>query len=466
MCKCGFLVFCLFVISPLKAQGKEQPKPNFIIFLTDDQRWDDMSCAGNPIIKTPNMDRIAAKGILFRNSFVTHSLCTPSRATLLSGKYSHSNGVISNEEIDVPGISAGWREQPLFVDYLRDAGYQTCYIGKAHDGSKIIKNHFDYYLGFDGQGTYNEMKLPDFDGKAKKEKGHTTDRIGQRALTYLSKHRKGPFCLIVGFKAPHIPYQPASRFKNLYKDVDFIKPDSWNISTKNKSKAVNNASFAKDMNFVRSRYQMLAGVDEAVGGVLDYLVKENLAKDTMVIHTSDNGFFHGEFRLRNKRLMYEPSIRIPMLLSYPRLIPQNIKRDEMVLLMDIAPTLLDFAGVKIPSDMHGKSWKPFLMGEAKEFRQDFYYAYYQQMNKPQFKAPASRGIRTEKWKLIEYPILSKWSDTDDSQSEYELYNLQEDPAELKNLALNPEYSDKIDKLKKRMFELRVLNRDPSAKKTR
>lgn len=460
--------------------GEAARRPNIVYFMTDDQAWHAMSCAGSKVVKTPAQDRIAREGLRFTNMFVTNSLCAPSRASFLTGKYSHTHGVRTN------GIP--WTDQPIFTDYLKRAGYQTCFIGKYHQGGQVIPAKPDIWMGFTDQGVYNNQRLKDFDGEVKVFPGHNTDVLGDQAVKYLKEHRKDPFCLLLWFKAPHREWVPAERHKTALADVTIPRPATFNDDYAGRPEAVKKTEMQVEIakgnmpfeEWVKDYYRTILGVDEAMEKVLAALDDLGLAQDTIVVHASDNGFFLGEHHFFDKRLMYEPSIRVPMLMRYPRLIKPGRTAAEMVLNVDLAPTLLDLAGVPVPADMQGASWRPILEGRSPEnWRKIWYYEYYEypavHMVRP------CRGVRTEQWKYIEWPefhfvqkpaakakakakaeggAAEAAERKYDHPAEYELYDLRADPDEMRNLYGDPKHADKVAELKKEMRRLRAELKDP------
>lgn len=445
---------------PILRGADASKRPNIVYLMTDDQAWHAMSCAGNPVVRTPNMDRLAREGLRFTNMFVTNSLCAPSRACFLTGKYSHVNGVRTN------GVA--WRDQPIFTDYLKQAGYQTCFIGKFHQGGKVIPAKPDIWMGFTDQGVYLDQPLRDFDGQVKKEKGHNTDLLGDRAVAYLKDHRKDPFCLLLWFKAPHRAWTPTERNKNLYADATIPHPASFNDDFAGRPDALRKTEMQVEIakppksfdEWVKDYYRTLTDVDENIGKVLKALDDLGLAGNTIVIHTSDNGFLLGEHHLFDKRLMYEPSIRLPMLVRYPRGVKEAGRTvPEMALNVDLAPTLLDLAGLPVPGEMQGVSWRPLLEARPTPWRKSWYYEYYEfpavHMVRP------NRGVRTDRWKYIEWPAWHgkiKQQETD-YPAEYELYDLQADPDEMKNLYGDPKGADKVAELRQEMARLRTELKD-------
>ena len=435
-------------------------RPNILYMMTDDQRFDGLSIMGNAVVETPNMDRIAREGALFENMFATNSLCAPSRASFLTGKYSHTHGVRTNY--------TPWTDQPVFTDYLKEAGYQIAYIGKFHQGGTVLPKKPDFWLGFTNQGQYRDPTLLDFDGRMKKEKGHVTDLLADRAITYLTEHRKDPFCLLLWFKAPHRDWQPAERFANLYADKKVPHPPTFDTDYAGKPQAVKDTKMQVETakgkmpfdEWVKDYWRTVAGVDENIGRVLQTLKNLGLAENTIIVFTSDNGFFLGEHHFFDKRLMYEPSIRIPMLVRWPGRIKPGTRIREMALNVDLAPTLLDLAGVPVPADMQGASWRPLLEGRSVPWRTSWYYEYYEYPGEHMVRP--NRGVRTERWKYIEYPEFHGKSGNEkrDFPAEFELYDLATDPDEAHNLFGDPKCAAQVEKLRADLTRLRRALADP------
>lgn len=425
-------------------------KPNFVFFMTDDQRWDGMSCAGNPVIKTPNMDRIAEGGVRFTNMFVTTSLCGPSRASILTGKYVHNHGVRRN------GMSIPM-EQKTFLEILKEAGYETAFIGKWHNRDRAENRGLDYYFGFKGQGRYNNPIVSENFGPDTEYKGHVSDVLADHTIKYLEMEHEKPFCLLLWFKAPHRSWHPAERFKGLYKDIKMPEPATFHDTYEGKPDAVKNADMKigdfKDVpdldTFLKDYYRCIVGVDENVGRVLDALDSLGYEDNTVVLYTGDNGFFLGEHHFFDKRLMYEESIRVPLLVKYPKMIKPGTTNEEMVLNVDFAPTILALAGAPIPETMDGESFKPLLRGKETLWREDFLYEYYEYPAVHMVRK--NRGVRTKRWKYIHYF---------EEPQEFELFDLQNDPHEMHNLINDPAYKDILEQLKARMTALRKELKDP------
>ncbi len=448
-------------------EGKKRP-PNFVVFMTDDQRQDAMSVAGNRILRTPNMDRIALEGVRFGESFVTNALCGPSRASFLTGLYSHAHGYISNADPPAFEHQKGIKHRTTYVDRLQEAGYRTAIVGKWHLRGSPSESGFDRWVVFPWQGEYFD---PDMiaNGAAVKMRGHSCDVVGDQALAQLRDAAPDkPFCLLVHFKAPHRSWEPPARFERTFADVEIPVPRTFEDRLEGRPEAVRRATMAiADMGdfakrgvspdlpreerkrrnlqeLVRNYYRVLLAVDENVGRVLKYLDEKRLADDTVVVYTSDNGFFLGEHGLFDKRLMYEPSIRVPMLVRFPsRFRPGGVDSEHMVLNVDLAPTLLDLAGVAPPAGLHGRSFLPLLDRRRVPWRDAFLYEYYEY--------PAAhcvrknRGVRTDRWKLIHFF---------EQPEEWELYDLKTDPDETNNLADRRDQRERVRRLRERMEALR------------
>jgi len=442
--------------------------PNVVFIMTDDQRQDAMSAYGNAILKTPNMDRIGAGGVRFTESFVTNSLCAPSRASILTGLWSHAHGVTTNgsgpQNYNQQGIP---EERTTWVEELRRAGYHTGLVGKWHLRSR--PTGFDEWVIFPSQGIYNDPDMISGDTHLRL-RGHADDVVGDQALEFLKARPKDrPFCLLYQFKSPHRAWMPAARFAHAFDDTKIPTPRTF--EDRLDAAALRNAELAlADMpdfrnrgvspdlptherkrrnleELVRNYYRVLLSVDENVGRVLDWLDANGLAENTIVVYTSDNGFFLGEHGLFDKRLMYEPSIKVPLLVRYPARVPAaRVDRTHMVLNVDVAPTLLELAGVPVPAHMQGRSMVPLL--EARDtsgtpWRDAFLYEYYEYP--AEHCVRKHRGVRTARWKLIHF-----W----EQPEEYELFDLQADPDETRNLASDSRHRATLESLKARLADLR------------
>jgi arylsulfatase A-like enzyme len=443
--------------------------------MTDDQRQDALSIYGNRILDTPNIDRIGREGLRFDQAFVTNALCAPSRATFLTGLYSHTHGVISN------AYGPGFENQPglrpehrTFVQQLRTAGWHTGVVGKWH--LPTWPEHFDHWVVFPGQGQYHDPAMIAH-GARVRMRGHADDVTGDQALAFLDQRpRDRPFCLLYWFKSPHRAWLPAARHATAFEDVDIPLPRTFEDRLEGRPEALKQAEMAiadmpdfrergvspelplaerKRLNLlqlVRNYYRVLLSVDENVGRVLDYLATNRLLDHTFIVYSSDNGFFLGEHGLFDKRLMYEPSIRVPFLVRYPPLIrPGTVDDTHMVLNVDLAPTLLQLADIPASLDLHGRSLLPLIRNADTPWRDAFLYEYYEYP--AEHCARKNRGVRTSRWKLIHF-----W----EQPEEWELYDLQNDPDETRNLAYDRRYARQVDTMKARLEQLRraVGDRDP------
>jgi arylsulfatase A-like enzyme len=460
----GSLAVAGTMLAPQVSRAAGQPaakRPNLVFFLGEGQRADALSIAGNPILKTPNHDRIGHEGMIFRNAFCTNALCAPARATVLTGMYSQSTGALSNEHMNTP-LPA---DIPLFTDLLREAGYEIAILGKVHIRNGVEERDWDYYFGHNDPS--NNYANPFFKegrkGKVGPEKQYHNiypdDLTVDKALAWLDEDRGDkPFCLLVWFVAPHEPFFRPRRHLDLYRETVIPKPMTFDDDLKGypgKPK-----SFVEGVNkigttashpacgslegVVKDYYAGLVAVDENIGRVFSYLEKKNLLDDTAIVHGSDHGYFLGEWRLFDKRLMHEPSIRVPLMIRYPKRIPAGTVREEMVLDTDLAPTFLDLAGLPIPAHMQGKSILPLARTADPSFRKEWYYEYFEWPN-PEGVRP-HRGIRTERYKLIQYMV---------EPQEFELYDLSDDPGETRNLYGQPQHAALAQELLQRMEKLRA-----------
>jgi N-acetylglucosamine-6-sulfatase len=409
----------------------DSSQPNIIFILIDDQRYDLLSYLDHPWIKTPNIDKLAARSVYFRNAFVTTSLCSPSRASILTGMYAHAHGVVDN---DIPLRN----ELPTFPKELQKAGYKTALIGKWHMGGLNAdpKPGFDFWLSFEGQGKYIDPEF-NINGSVKQEKGYTPDILTTYALNFIEEQTrtKKPYCLYLSHKSIHEPFTPAEKHQESYRDLVIPRPESFENNAKNnqgkpewvvrqrKSWHGAERESLKDFDqFFREYSECMLGVDESIGRITGKLEELGELENTVIIYFSDNGYLIGEHGLIDKRVMYEESIRVPCFIYYPQLgIPAG-KRDEFVLNIDLGPTILDIAGVPAPTTMHGKSLLPLLKGEAGDWRSDFIYEYYIDPNAVQ--TPTIFGLRNKQYSYI--TTHGVWDN-------YELYDIQADPKQSNNL---------------------------------
>ena len=413
------------------------PRPNFLFILTDDQRWDAMGVVQRemgehgrfPWLKTPNLDRLAAEGVRFRNAFVVNSLCAPSRATFLTGQYGHANGVVNNHTAFPLG-------NVTHASLLRAAGYRTAYCGKWHMGQQPERPGFDFAASFLGQGRYTDCPIV-VNGVTTPSKGWVDDVTTDYLLQFLRENKDRPFCATIGYKAVHGPCTPPERRRNDYADARARAVP--NLAAKAayatghlppaRRPAAAAAQAAPDgAGLVPAHvdyFRCVAAMDDNVGRLLAALDELKLSERTVVVFAGDNGYYLGEHGLGDKRSAYEESLRIPMLLRYPPLAAKGATVDSMVLNTDLAPTFLDLAGLPVPAAMHGRSWRPLLQGGGADWRKSFFYCYFFERG---FGTPMTTAVRTETAKLVRYPGHDDWT---------ELFDLKADPFELKNLYGDP-----------------------------
>lgn len=416
------------VLLPASTHGAGK-RPNFLFVYTDDQRYDAMSCVQKeqgdkgrwPFVQTPNMDRLAREGMRFRNGFVVNSLCAPSRASFLTGCYGYLNGVVNNHT-PFP------ENNVTYATLLRQAGYTTGFIGKWHMGKQSGQRPgFDFSASFIGQGVYMDCPF-EINGKSTPTKGWVDDVSGDFALQFLRENRDKLFVLAVAFKSTHGPCTPPERLKNFYGDAEARTVPNLNIpaiylDAPDYGKATPTAPGAIKAKL--DYHRCVRGADENLGRILDELDKLGLTENTMVIFTSDNGYYLGEHRLGDKRSAYEESMRVPLIVRYPKLSGKGRLIETAALNIDIAPTMLDFAGVPAPAMMQGRSWRPLLEGKSDDWRRTFFYCYYHENG---FKTPTMMAVRSDSAKLVKYPGHEEWT---------ELFDLKADPFEMDNLIKDP-----------------------------
>ncbi|WP_281612960.1 sulfatase [Flammeovirga sp. SubArs3] len=495
----------LWGCSKLPHQEK-QKRPNIIFIMSDDHATQGISAYGGMLAEafpdlTPNIDRLAKEGMIMRNTFCTNAICGPSRAAILTGKFSHVNGFFKNEK---GGDFDG--SQQTFPKLLQNAGYQTAVVGKWHLGS--APTGFDYskvMLNHGGQGTYfNTVYLENGQDTVQENRYHSTRQVWEDAKKWLENGRdkEKPFMLMYQFKAPHRPWQPDPEFAHAFDKVKIPEPetfhdnyegrqaaeDAWqridrNLNredlkvhpqqeglSKNELKKWYNAGNNNDViwtpdqelqgkalkewkyqKYMQDYLGCVKGVDHYIGKMLDYLDQNDLAENTIVIYTSDQGFYLGEHGWFDKRFMYEESLRMPFLIRYPNHIAPNTESDKITMNVDFAPTILDYAGVEVPEDIQGESFKDIAEGnENVEWRDAMYYHYYEfpwwHHVQPHY------GVRTDRYKLIHFyynPEVAKGK----VQNEWELFDLKEDPNELNNLYGEAGYEELTASLQDKMLEL-------------
>lgn len=406
-----------------------QPRrPNFVFILTDDQRWDALGVvqreqgdrARFPWFRTPHLDRLAAEGARFRNAFVVNSLCSPSRASFLTGQYGHKNGIIDNHTPFPAGSVTS-------ATLLRPAGYSTGYFGKWHMGPQSgPRPGFGVSASFVGQGRYDNCPI-EINGKSTPTQGWVDDVTTGYAVDFIGANKDRPFFLVLGLKAAHGPFEPPACHKDTFageqaRPVPNLAARAIYLPKPAAGEADKPARPGTNLNYFRC----LAAADDNVGRVLHALDQHQLADDTLVVFAGDNGFYLGEHGLGDKRSAYEESLRIPLLVRYPRLAAKGRLVDGLALNIDLAPTLLDLAGVPVPRAMQGRSWRPLLEGKTDGWRDSFFYAYFYENP---FRVPTVTAVRTATVKLVRYPGHDEWTELFDlAQDPYEQRNLYQDPA--------------------------------------
>jgi arylsulfatase A-like enzyme len=476
------------------AEGKapQAKRPNILYIMADDHAAHAISAYGSVINKTPNLDRLAAGGIRFDRCYATNSICTPSRAAIMTGQYSHINGVPVFNKFD------GGR--PNLAKYLQAAGYHTAIVGKWHLGND--PTGFDVWNILPGQGVYHNPTFIEM-GQRKQHPGYVTDLITDFTIDILKRRPKDkPFFVMCHHKAPHREWSPDEKHATMYDDVDIPEPPSFNDKYEGRSAAAAEATMTIDRHLTRRdlkvppppdlkgpernrwmggvdpemtvpgkdgkpvtlageplrkwKYQRyikdylrcIASVDDNVGRLLDFLDAEGLAKDTVVVYTSDQGFFLGDHNWYDKRFMYEESLKMPFLVRYPGVAKPATSCDRIILNVDFAPTFIDLAGDKGPADMQGRSFAPLLRGEPPaDWRTSMYYRYYHYPG--HHKVQMHYGLRTEAFKLIHFHLLDQW----------ELYDLAKDPEEMRNVYKDPAYQEAIPKLKEELYRLKKELKD-------
>ena len=462
------LLSLLLVLGPiapaLSSSAVSSIRPNIVFILIDDLRWDELGYAGHPFIKTPNIDRIAKEGAIFRNAFVTTPLCSPSRAGFLTGQYAHTNGITDNVD-----RSAASHKLVTFPLLLHQSGYETAFIGKWHMGNDDKpRPGFDRWVSFKGQGTYIDPDINE-DGKAVKPSGYITDILTGYAVEFIKRRHDKPFMVYLAHKAIHPEVKqnddgsvnladserfiPAERHKNLYAGKAIPRRPNYKHLPEGKPALQRKlggvtplgAATATSDEAILGRQRTLMAIEEGVGQILEALKSAGQLENTVIVFAGDNGYFYGEHGLSvERRLAYEESIRMPLLVRYPKTNKPGIARDEFVLNIDLAPTLLELAGVAVPGAMQGRSLAPLLRGERPGWRNSFLIEYYSDRVFPRILQMGYRAVRNKRWKYIHYLELDGMD---------ELYDLKNDPYEMKNLMNAPGSQRARDEMKREMERL-------------
>ena len=439
-----FLVLIGLIISSCSYQKQ---RPNFIFLLTDDQRYDALGAMGNDIIQTPSLDKLADEGILFTNGFVTTSICCTSRASIFSGQYARRHGI---NDFITSFTDSVWSN--CYPAQLKKAGYHTGFIGKfgVGEGEDMPKETFDYWKGFEGFGYF----------ESEDENGnyiHLTRQMGNQALEYLVKADSAmqPFCLSISFKAPHCQdgdmrqFIVDSLFMNVMSDVVIpdqpLNKDGYYMMFSEKFRERNEARHRWNIRFsrpelyqemVKNYYRLIYGVDDVVRRIREELVSRNLDDNTVIIFTSDNGYYLGEYGLAGKWYGHEESIRVPLIIFDPRNKSNSSSIDQMVLNIDIAPTILELAGIPVPERMQGNSLMPLLNGEKPDWRNEFFYEH-QFIRATWGHKPYILGVEGVVTQNIKY---MKYLHGGDTVVYEELFDKKFGHEELKNLAYDEEFA--------------------------
>ena len=444
-------------VVPKLEKIKNSNPQNVVFILTDDHRYDFMGFTGKlPWLKAPALDKMAKEGAWFKNSFVTTSLCSPSRASILTGQYSHVHTVVDNNAPAPP-------ELVFFPQYLQQAGYQTSFFGKWHMGgdSDMPRPGFNHWESFKGQGVYYNPQL-NIDGKEVQYKDSTyiTDLLTEHAIGWLkSRDKTKPFFLYLSHKAVHAPVMPAKRHVGMYKNMPYPLPATYYQTLGEDYKKLGWPEWVKQQRYswhgvdyiyhthqnieeiVQTYCETLMAVDESVASVMKYLEDNGLENNTMVIYMGDNGFSWGEHGLIDKRHFYEESVKVPFLVYAPGVFKGGQTIEKMEQNVDVAPTILEMAGLKKPDYMPGKSIVPLLKGDTTNWRDKIFYEYYWEYDFPM--TPTTFGVRTDQYKYIRYAGI--WDQN-------ELYDIQNDPNEIHNLINEMKYQSIAEKMCGELFD--------------
>ena len=460
----AMLLMIVALVCAAQSDRQQQRRPNIVFILVDDLRWDDIGVAGHPFVKTPNIDRIANEGAFFRNAFITDPLCSPSRASFLTGQYPHTHGITDNVN-----RSAASHQLITFPFLLRQSGYTTAFIGKWHMGNDDSRRPgFDRWVSFKGQGSYLNPEIND-DGKDVKPSGYITDLLTGYAVEFIKRRHDKPFLVYLAHKAIHPEvmqhddgsvnlahaeqFIPAQRHQSLFigekipRRPNAKQPPTGKRALERKIGDLPplGASTATSDEAVLGRLRSLMAVEEGVGEILKALKESGQLDNTVIVFTSDNGYFYGEHGLSvERRLAYEESIRMPLLIRYPKAVKGGIARDEFALNIDLAPTLLELAGVSSSIRMEGRSLVPLLNGAKTEWRKSFLIEYYSDKVFPRVHQMGYKAVRNQRWKYIHYFELEGMD---------ELYDLKADPYEIKNIIHQPGAAKIVEGMRQEMDRL-------------
>ncbi|MFV1989557.1 MAG: sulfatase [Acidimicrobiales bacterium] len=446
-------------------------RPNLLFIMSDDHASHAISTYGSRINHTPNLDRIAANGMRMDAAFCTNSICAPSRAAILTGTYNHVNGVTT---LDTELDNRLW----TFPKALRAAGYKTGLIGKWHlgHGPGADPAGFDEWRILPGQGHYHNPVMLEADGVVIERAGYVTDLITDDCIDFLDRHGESPFALFCHHKAPHRVWEPSAKHFSMFNDVDIPEPETFRDDLAGRAKVVqavrmrmmdldpvtdlkslvpDGLTLDQEVSWRYQRYikdylRVVASIDDNVGRLLDYLIEHGLHENTIVVYTSDQGFFLGDHGWFDKRLMYEESLTMPLLVQYPNEIPAASSSQHIVVNVDFGPTLLSLMGVEVPNDVQGRSFAPILRGEnLDDWPDSMYYRYWMHRDSAH-QCPAHYGVRTRTHKLICYyndPLGQPGANGPVDPVEWELFDLVNDPYEIDNVYDDPAQLSQITELK-------------------
>ncbi|HJU20969.1 MAG TPA: sulfatase-like hydrolase/transferase [Casimicrobiaceae bacterium] len=443
------------------------PKPNLLVILIDDLRFDEFGAGGHPYMKTPNIDRIANEGALFERAFHTTPICSPNRASILTGQYASRHGIIDNVARD-----AASHRLPNYHLALRELGYETAHIGKWHMGNDgKPRPGYDHWVAYDGHGRLNDPKLNE-NGTYVQHHGYVTDIMNRMAVEFVAKKHDRPWSLFFAHKAVHPDaeqaadgtfrmdgYRPAERHKDLYRgcifpkkpnmlspaDVVRQKPaweEAFALKESDAARTMLDAIHAGEQEEIRLRACMMAAVDEGVGMLFDALSSSGQLDDTLILFLGDNGYFFGEHGLGpERRFAYEEGIRCPFIARYPRVIAPGMHIDRLVICQDIAPTLIELAGGRPGAQIQGRSLLPLMRDDNQDWRSSFLIEYWAENAYPWLVGMTYKAIRTDRHKYIHWVNRGKSGELD------ELYDLDRDPYELANVVAQPSYAEVREALK-------------------
>lgn len=462
------ITLALLALAGSLATAAETKRPNILFMLTDDQRWDAIGLGGSKHLKTPHMDRLGKEGVYFKNAFCTTSLCSPSRASILSGLYAHAHGVVNN----FAEYPAGFKSFPIV---LQGAGYDTAYIGKWHMGEENDEPRpgFNWFVTHKGQGKYFDTEFNINGTRREVVKGYYTTVVSDMAEEWLKRPRDGkPWCLMVGHKAPHSFYFPEPKYEKSFEKVRVPYPETafmlddkpawmkqrlytWHgiygpLFDWRKKFPDDSPEAVKDFEaMTRAYWGTLQSVDDSVGRLYELLKHRGELDNTIIVFMSDNGILNGEHGMVDKRTAHEPSIRIVQVVRFPGLVkPEQPKIvEQQVLTVDMAPSLLELCGAPALKNIHGKSWVKLVQQGDAAWRKSFLYHYNYEKQFPY--TPNVRSVRTETWKYTRSPH----GDGGPDRHPAELYNIEFDPEERHNLAANPKYAGVVKDMQGELLEV-------------